>query len=69
MVENNLDYDGALEELEEYIEDNARSVEDYLNDVDYEFKGYVPTHEALMFVNFIKEVNDGKKHQYEFNIC
>ena len=62
MVEDNfLDYDGALEELEEYIEDNARSVEDYLNDVDYEFKGYVPTHEALMFVNFIKEVNDGKE--------
>lgn len=32
-------------------------VEDYLSNVDYTFKGYMPTKQALMFVNFIKEVN------------
>jgi predicted phage terminase large subunit-like protein len=36
-----------------------KTVDEYLDDVDYEFKGYVPTKEALLFVNFIKEVNDG----------
>lgn len=34
-------------------------VDDYLSNVDYTFKGYVPTNEALLFVNFIKEVNGG----------
>lgn len=36
-----------------------RSVESHLNSVDYEFKGYMPEKEALLFVNFIKEVNAG----------
>jgi len=38
-----------------------KTVEEWLNEVDYEFKGYMPATEALLFVNFIKEVNDGKK--------
>jgi predicted phage terminase large subunit-like protein len=37
------------------------SVDDYLNSVDYSFKGYMPSSEALLFVNFIKEVNGGKE--------
>jgi predicted phage terminase large subunit-like protein len=36
-----------------------KSVEEWLKEVDYSFKGYVPTEESLMFINFIKEVNDG----------
>jgi len=36
-----------------------KTVETWLNEVNYDFKGYVPKKEALMFVNFIKEVNDG----------
>ena len=59
-VDEVLDFKGGAKELEEYIEENyAQTVEEYLNDVDYEFRGYVPQAEALMFVNFIKEVNDG----------
>jgi hypothetical protein len=38
-----------------------KRVEDWLNLVDYTFKGYMPTKEALMFVNFIKEVNGGEE--------
>lgn len=38
-----------------------KSVEQWLNSLDYEFKGYMPTAEALMFVNFIKEVNAGSE--------
>lgn len=34
-------------------------VEEWLRDTDYKFMGYMPTDQALMFVNFIKEVNDG----------
>lgn len=36
-----------------------KKVEEWLNDADYQFMGYMPTDEALMFVNFIKEVNGG----------
>jgi predicted phage terminase large subunit-like protein len=36
-------------------------VEQFLNETDYEMKGYIPTKEALMFVNFIKEVNAGQE--------
>jgi len=36
-------------------------VEDWLRELDYEFVGYMPTDEALLFVNFIKEVNDGRE--------
>ncbi len=36
-----------------------KTVEDWLNEVDYRFIGYMPTDEALLFVNFIKEVNGG----------
>ena len=59
-VDEVLDFKGGAKELDDYIEENyAQTVEEYLNDVDYEFKGYIPQKEALMFVNFIKEVNDG----------
>ena len=54
-----LDYEGAMHDMDEYLLDHT--VEDYLNDVEYEFKGYIPTKEALMFVNFIKEVNAGSE--------
>jgi predicted phage terminase large subunit-like protein len=54
-----LDYEGSLEDIEEYMLEETRSVEDHLNSVTYDFKGYVPQKEALLFVNFIKEVNDG----------
>ena len=56
-----LDYEGATEELDAYIEEQNFTVEDYLNDVNYDFKGYIPQKEALLFVNFIKEVNDGSE--------
>ena len=36
-----------------------KTVEEWLKLTDYEFKGYVPLKEGLMFVNFIKEVNAG----------
>jgi len=36
-----------------------KNVEEYLRETDYEFKGYMPKAEALLFVNFIKEVNNG----------
>lgn len=36
-----------------------KPVEQWLNELDYEFMGYMPSDEALLFVNFIKEVNDG----------
>ncbi len=38
-----------------------KKVEEWLNEVDYEFIGYMPSGLALLFVNFIKEVNDGKE--------
>ena len=37
------------------------SVEQRLNMVNYDFIGYVPSDEALFFVNFIKEVNGGEE--------
>ncbi len=36
-----------------------KPVEDWLNNTDYQFMGYMPSEHALMFVNFIKEVNGG----------
>ena len=36
-----------------------KPVEQWLNEIDYEFVGYMPTDEALLFVGFIKEVNAG----------
>ena len=36
-----------------------KPVEDWLNEMDYVFAGYMPTDMALLFVNFIKEVNNG----------
>jgi phage terminase large subunit-like protein len=38
-----------------------RKVEDWLNEVDYNFEGYIPTIETLKFINFIKEVNGGEE--------
>lgn len=38
-----------------------KPVEDWLLEVDYEFVGYMPKAEALLFVNFIKEVNGGSE--------
>ena len=63
MISDNsvLDYKGSLDDLDDYMEQQAKTVEDHLNDVDYDFKGYVPAKEALMFVNFIKEVNAGSE--------
>lgn len=37
----------------------TKSVDDYLNNIDYKFVGYIPSEYALLFVNFIQEVNDG----------
>jgi len=37
------------------------TVEEWLNLVDYDFVGYMPTEEALRFVNFIKAVNGGEE--------
>ena len=39
----------------------VKSVAEYLDEVDYSFDGYVPSKEALMFVNFIQEVNGGSE--------
>lgn len=36
-----------------------KTVEEWLREVDYQFMGYMPRAEALLFVNFIKEVNAG----------
>ena len=36
-----------------------KSVEDYLNEVDYGFEGYIPSNASLHFINFIKLVNGG----------
>lgn len=36
-----------------------KPVETWLNEMDYVFVGYMPTDMALLFVNFIKEVNNG----------
>ena len=38
-----------------------KPVEKWLNETDYQFKGYMPSDEAIMFVNFIKEVNNGEE--------
>ena len=36
-----------------------KPVEEWLNECDYQFMGYMPSDMALLFVNFIKEVNGG----------
>lgn len=38
-----------------------QNVEDWLKNTDYSFVGYMPKAEALLFVNFIKEVNGGSE--------
>jgi predicted phage terminase large subunit-like protein len=38
-----------------------KTVEEWLNSVDYSFEGYIPIDDALRFVNFIKAVNGGKE--------
>jgi len=38
-----------------------KSVESWLRETDYQFKGYMPQADALLFVNFIKEVNAGSE--------
>lgn len=38
-----------------------RTVDEWLNLVDYDFAGYIPSEYALAFVNFIKEVNGGQE--------
>ncbi len=38
-----------------------KPVEQWLNETDYTMMGYMPTKEALIFVNFIKEVNNGQE--------
>jgi phage terminase large subunit-like protein len=38
-----------------------RKVEEYLNEVNYDFEGYMPSLETLKFINFIKEVNGGEE--------
>ena len=37
------------------------TLDDMLNEVNYDFVGYIPTSHALIFVNFIKEVNAGQE--------
>lgn len=51
------------EEIVQYTSSGKikRPVEEWLNMVDYEFAGYMPTEEALRFVNFIKAVNGGEE--------
>lgn len=36
-----------------------KTVEEWVRETDYQFMGYMPQAEALLFVNFIKEVNAG----------
>jgi len=38
-----------------------KTVDEYLNEVDYSWKNYIPSVEAIMFSQFIKEVNDGQE--------
>jgi len=51
----------SVANIREIKKQEKRTVEQWLNTTDYEFKGYMPSDEALMFVNFIKEVNDGSE--------
>jgi len=44
--------------MAQYIE---KTVESWLREIDYQFVGYMPQKEALLFVNFIKEVNGGSE--------
>ena len=38
------------------ITNSKLDLADMLNKVDYSFKDYIPSKDALMFINFIKEV-------------
>ena len=38
-----------------------KPVEQWLDEIDYKFMGYMPSDEALKFTNFIKEVNGGSE--------
>lgn len=38
-----------------------KNVEEYLDAVDYTWKGYIPTIEALKYATFIQEVNGGSE--------
>lgn len=40
---------------------DKKTVEEWLRETDYQFMGYMPKAEALLFVNFIKQVNDGSE--------
>ena len=44
--------------------EKVKSVEDWLNEVDYDFTGYIPSEASLKFFNFIKLVNgaDGEEN-------
>ena len=42
-------------------ENLLRTVDMWLDDIEYEFKGYMPKAEALMFVDFIQKLNDGSE--------
>ena len=37
----------------------TKLVDEWLDDIDYEFKGYMPKKEALLFVDFIQKMNSG----------
>lgn len=41
------------------VQAEKKTVEDYLDSVDYTWEGYVPTIEALKYATFIQEVNGG----------
>ena len=43
----------AVHDLDEYLQ----------NEVDYSWKKYIPSEDALLFVNFIKEVNGGSEEE------
>lgn len=46
---------------ENELELNKKTIQQYLNEVDYSFNDYIPSREALMFFQFIKEVNGGSE--------
>ena len=37
------------------------TIQEHLNNIDYSFKGFIPSIESMLFFNFIKEVNNGKE--------
>jgi hypothetical protein len=51
----------SVDGIDELAPERKKSVEDYLNEVDYSnIENYVPSKFALEFVNFIKLVNRGR---------